>query len=128
MEYCLLECWRPWRQTQEVHYTKLGENDFPTPTNHWVARAQTSFFLTSVALNTINSDYQRLVSLPFEGKGDTTLLYHLSLKLISFGRLSRGRAVWAQLQLDASMISIAVIYTLSNSPIARARLWHQLKT
>lgn len=58
-----------------------------------VQEIKTSSFLTSVALNIILPDYPRIVSLPEESRGDTTLLFHPSSKLINSGTLELGRTV-----------------------------------
>lgn len=88
---------------------------------------KSSSFLTTVAMNTIAPDYPRIISKADAGKGGTTLLYQPSLTLANSGIISHGRAAWAQLQHENSLISVAVIYTPSDSSRARALLWHKLK-
>lgn len=78
-------------------------------------------------MNVIQPDYLRIISLPFEGKGWTTLMYHPSLQLIDSGTMNRGQAAWAQLKLENTVFSVAVVYAPSDSPCERAYLWHQLK-
>lgn len=101
---------------------------FPPPLIIGPQELKTYFFLTVVALNVIHPNYHRVISLPFEDRGGTTLLFHPSLKLIDFGTMSRGRATSAQLHLDTSNLLIAIIYAPSDSPWKRAYLWHHLKT
>lgn len=78
---------------------------------------KTTHFVTMVTMNVIQPDYQWVISLPHEGKGGVALLYHPSLKLIDSGTMNHGRATWAQLQLDSTVISIVV-----DSPRAQAYL------
>lgn len=51
----------------------------PTPLIIGLQELKTSFFLTSIAMNVIQLDYNKIISLSFEGKGGVTLLYHPSL-------------------------------------------------
>lgn len=65
------------------------------PTILGLQEIKMSQFLIIVALNTILLDYPRIVSLPDESCGGTTLLYHPSCVLIRFGTLELGRIAWA---------------------------------
>lgn len=73
-------------------------------------------------MNVIQPDYLRVISLPFEGKGEASLLFHPSLKLLDLGTMNRGRAVSVQLQLENTTLSIVVIYAPGDSPRVRAYL------
>lgn len=53
------------------------------PTILGLQEIKTSQFHTTVALNTILPDYPRIVSLPDESRGGTSLLYHPSCSLIN---------------------------------------------
>lgn len=101
------------------------------PTPPWVIglhELKSSPFITKVAMNTIAPDYSRVILKADARKGGTTsLLFHPSLTLVSFGTLSHGQAAWTQLKHDSHTISIAVVYAPSDSTRARALLWHQLK-
>lgn len=80
-----------------------------------------------MALNTILLDYPRIVSLPDESRGGTTLLYHPSCSLIRSRAPELGIISWAQLGIGDSQVSIVLIYAPSAFPRDQNFLWHQLK-
>lgn len=84
-------------------------------------------FFTIVALNMILLDHHRIFSHPDKDKGGLALLYHPLMKLTNSETLILGCTTWAQLEIGAMVISIAIIYDPSASPKGRSFLWHQLK-
>lgn len=62
----------------------------PPPLVIGLQELKTTHFLTIVALNVIKLDYHRIISLPFEGRGGTPLLYHPSLQLADLGTMNKG--------------------------------------
>lgn len=88
---------------------------------------KSSSFLTIVAMNIIAPNYLRVISKADVGKGGSTLLYHPSLSLVNSRTILHGRAAWAQVKLDETIISTTIIYAPSDSTRARALLWHKLK-
>lgn len=85
----------------------------PLPKILGIQEIRASPFLTDVALNLILPDYNCVVSLPNDGRGGSTLLFHPSYTLLSSGTISFGRAAWAQLQIAEVIILVISIYALS---------------
>lgn len=83
---------------------------------------KSSSFLTTIAMNTIASNYLRVVAKANDGKEGAALLHHPSLNMINLGTLNLGKAAWAQFLLDTMTISMAVVYAPRDLARARALL------
>lgn len=88
---------------------------------------KSSRFITLIAMNTIAPDYLTVISKADARKGGMALLHHPSLPLIASGTILHGCVSWAQLQFDATIISITFSYAHDDSLRARALFWHKLK-